>query len=101
MIATPHIGGLTPQAIEHQSAENRSRGRGDHCLWLRRGQRRSLDAPTLSTERVHAVPGDKRWTRRPRPDQILPARKNLGLGLMPMPGLPAELTFPAMGLSFL
>ena len=48
MIATPHVGGLTPQAIEHQSAETV----------------RQVAAIGGGEAPVGAVNAD-RWTRRP------------------------------------
>jgi D-3-phosphoglycerate dehydrogenase len=50
MIATPHVGGLTPQAIEHQSSET-----------VR--QVAKIIAGEIPGGAVNA----ERWTRRPRP----------------------------------
>ena len=49
VIATPHVGGLTPQAIEYPVAGNRAPGRGDRQRRgpARRRQRRALDAAAL------------------------------------------------------
>lgn len=50
VIATPHVGGLTPQAIEHQSSET-----------VR--QVAKIIAGEIPVGAVNA----ERWTRRPRP----------------------------------